>query len=74
MIQQSFLVKGAIPSERIEALTEIMDISMKDLVKSNYQHNNLTIQIRGQLHNRHTKQDLKEILFDIEEYMSLKAL
>lgn len=72
MIQQSFLVKGTIPSKHIEALSKIMNVPMKNLVKSNYNHDNLTIQIRGQFHNRHSKQGLKEILFDIEDYMSLK--
>lgn len=72
MIQQIFIEKGAIPSEHIEALSKIMDISMKDLVKRDSQHDKLTVQIRGQLDNRCSKQDLKSMLFDIEDYISLK--
>lgn len=72
MIQQTLLGKGTIPSEYIEMLSKIMNIPVQNLVKRDIRQGNLTVQIRGQLDNRHSKQDLKDILFDIEDYMSLK--
>lgn len=65
--------KRAILPKRIEALSKITNIPMKELVKDSSQSENLTVQLRGQTSNRRSKQDLKSMVFAIEDYIGLKS-
>lgn len=65
--------KRAILPKRIEALSKITDIPMKELVKDSSQSGSLTVQLRGQTSNRRSKQDLKSMIFAIEDYLGLKS-
>lgn len=59
--------------KRIEALSEVLNIPVKELVKDSSQSENLTVQLRGQTSNRRSKQDLKSMMFAIEDYIGLKS-
>lgn len=65
--------KRAILPKRIEALSKITGIPMKELVKDSSHSGNLTVQLRGQTSNRRSKQDLKSMMFAIEDYFGLKS-
>lgn len=65
--------KRAILPKRIEDLSRITGIPMKELVKDNSQSGGLTVQLRGQTSNRRSRQDLKSMIFAIEDYIGLKS-
>ena len=65
--------KRAILPKRIEALSKILDIPVKELIKDSSQSENLIVQLRGQTANRRSKQDLKSMLFAIDDYIGLKS-
>lgn len=65
--------RRAILPERIEALAEVLNISVKELVKDSSKSEDLTVQLRGQTSNRRSKQDLKSMMFAIEDYIGLKS-
>lgn len=65
--------RRAILPKRIEALSVVLNIPVKELVKDSSQSENLTVQLRGQTSNRRSKQDLKSMMFAIEDYIGLKS-
>lgn len=65
--------KRAILPKRIEALSKVTGIPMKELVKDGSQSGGLTVQLRGQTSNRRSRQDLKSMIFAIEDYIGLKS-
>lgn len=65
--------KRAILPKRIEALSKVTGIPMKELAKDNSQSGGLTVKLRGQTSNRRSKQDLKSMIFAIEDYIGLKS-
>lgn len=65
--------KRAILPERIEALSKITGIPMKELVKDSSKSGGLTVQLHGQTSNRRSRQDLKSMIFAIEDYIGLKS-
>lgn len=64
--------RRAILPNRIEALSDILDIPMKELVKDVSQSERVAVQLRGQTTNRRSKQDLKSLIFAIEDYVGMK--
>lgn len=65
--------RRAILPERIEGLSKATNIPVKELVKDSSQSEKLTVQLRGQTSNRRSKQDLKSMMFAIEDYIGLKS-
>lgn len=64
--------KRAILPKRIEALSKITGIPMKELAKDVSQSDLLTVKLRGQTKNRRSKQELNALLFAIEDYVGLR--
>lgn len=64
----------AILPKRVLDLSRILDVSVKELTEDNsLKSKNLTVQLRGTTSNRLSKQELEEMKFLIEDYISLKA-
>lgn len=65
--------KRTILPKRIEDLSKVLGIPMKELVEdTSIQSERLTIQLRGNTTNRRSKQEVEALLFAIEDYVGLK--
>lgn len=66
--------KRTILPKRIEALSKVLDIPMKELTEDTSIHpDRLTVQLRGNTTNRYSKQEVETLLFAIEDYVGLKS-
>lgn len=69
------MLKGehTLKSECIEQFAKIMGITTKELVQSDaIREDQLTVDLLGELSNRHSKRELDSLLFAINDYLGLK--
>lgn len=60
--------------KRIEALSKVLDIPMKELLEdTSIQSERLTVELRGKTTNRRSKQEVEALLFAVEDYVGLKS-
>lgn len=63
--------KRSLLPEHIEVLSELMDTPIKNIARDASHSGDLTVEVRGQLTNRRSKQDLDAMLFAVEDYIKL---
>jgi len=69
------MLKGerTLKSDRIEHFAKIMGITTKEMVHSDtITEGQLTVNLLGELSNRHSKRELDYLLFAINDYLGLK--
>ena len=58
---------------RIEEISKAINVPVSELVKDSNQSKTLNVQLRGRTANRKSRNELKSLLFSIEDYVALSG-